>query len=342
MRKFLFILFFITSFKSVSQVSVNRINYYHKLLKVKDETFERFHKTTTVFIFSNLYEREIYEEILSKSWNVTPYKIVNIEEFKLLDYLNGSYSFASVKGNTLTTQNMSKIGTSATYLYSDFEFFMYKDKELLKELKSPKIKSKKNYEIRNIIESNKVRLGIFILYPNGKFIDVALRSSKNKASEAMATQNTFHNYQPGFLLNYFQKINQLIKDKESRCMYYKVAKSELKNLKTQTLYIPEYIATKYSGLSLKERPHTEKQRAKLFKNYKFKYAYISDEEINEKILKQEEFYYLRYCRSNTQRFVDVVNSKTGEIIYSGADAGISYNLKPKEINKISKQIKKAR
>lgn len=75
--------------------------------------------------------------------------------------------------------------------------------------------------------------------------------------------------------------------------------------------------------------------------YNYKYEVISDEELNNKILNNEELYYLRYVRMNAERFLQVVNSKTGEIIYRNYITGMSYNIKSKDIKELNDKIKKA-
>ena len=74
---------------------------------------------------------------------------------------------------------------------------------------------------------------------------------------------------------------------------------------------------------------------------RFSKSIISDEELNNKILNNEELYYLRYVRMNAERFLQVVNSKTGEIIYRNYITGMSYNIKSKDIKELNDKIKKA-
>ena len=44
---------------------------------------------------------------------------------------------------------------------------------------------------------------------------------------------------------------------------------------------------------------------------------------------------------NAERFLQVVNSKTGEIIYRNYITGMSYNIKSKDIKELNDKIKKA-
>lgn len=116
---------------------------------------------------------------------------------------------------------------------------------------------------------------------------------------------------------------------------------ELKKLTNNKLYIPSYMTIKYNGWTGKDSEGDDENIQKIFKKYDYKYEVISDEELNRKILNNEELYYLRYVRMNAERFLQVVNSKTGEIIYRNYITGLSYKIKSKHIKELNSKIKKA-
>ncbi|MFL0124072.1 hypothetical protein V2590_05235, partial [Tenacibaculum maritimum] len=101
-----------------------------------------------------------------------------------------------------------------------------------------------------------------------------------------------------------------------------------------------YMTIKYSGWMGQDSEEDDENIKDIFRKYDYGYEIISDEEISNKILNNEEFYYLRYVRMNTERFLQVVNSKTGEIIYRDYIMGLSYRIKSKHIKKLSRKIKK--
>ena len=84
-----------------SQISVNE-THNGGLEKVSEENFERFKNSKTIFILSNAYETDVYKKILDESWSVTPYEIVNIEDFDVHNYLCESYSFVDI--NTINKE----------------------------------------------------------------------------------------------------------------------------------------------------------------------------------------------------------------------------------------------
>lgn len=148
-----------------------------------------------------------------------------------------------------------------------------------------------------------------------------------------------YNYQIGYLKNYLQNINDHLANNESTWMYdTDYDKVKIKALAKSTLYIPEYLKVKSIwGYKDEERANPDE----LFKDYDYKYEFISDDALNSKILKggTEDFYYLMYTKINGQKLVTVINGRTGEIIYKDYQT-MSYSLKPKDLKALSKAIKK--
>jgi hypothetical protein len=173
------------------------------------------------------------------------------------------------------------------------------------------------------------------------FIKINASKKTNKIFNALYTGDVFFNYKLGFLKNYFQKINDLIKNEEVYWMYEDDYLPELKKLSNHKLYIPSYMTIKYNGWKRQDSEKNDKNVEDIFKKYDYQYEIISDEDLNNKILNNQELYYLRYVRMNAERFLQVVNSKTGEIIYRNYITGLSYKIKSKHIKDLNKKIIKA-
>ncbi|MFL0132968.1 hypothetical protein, partial [Tenacibaculum maritimum] len=221
--------------------------------------------------------------------------------------------------------------------YIDFK--IYDSDAIFKKLEklSPKKRKKKKQDIINKNSSNIAR---FYIFPKDDFIRTSLSSDIGKIVNSLFTDDVFFNYKPGFLKNYFQKINNLIKNEDIYWMYEDDYLPELKKLTNNKLYIPSYMTIKYSGWMGQDSEEDDENIKDIFRKYDYGYEIVSDEEISNKILNNEEFYYLRYVRMNTERFLQVVNSKTGEIIYRDYIMGLSYRIKSKHIKKLSRKIKK--
>ncbi|CAA0167188.1 conserved exported hypothetical protein [Tenacibaculum maritimum] len=325
------LLLLLITFQSYSQVSVGR-RHVGKSKKFKKGVLEKFKNTETIFLLSNIYEKEVYEKILKDSWNVTPYKVVDLESFEIENYLSSKYSVAQLAG-------LKRSGGGSTSLFTYIDFKIYDSDAIFKKLEklSPKKRKKKKQDIINKNSSNIAR---FYIFPKDDFIRTSLSSDIGKIVNSLFTDDVFFNYKPGFLKNYFQKINNLIKNEDIYWMYEDDYLPELKKLTNNKLYIPSYMTIKYSGWMGQGSEEDDENIKDIFRKYDYGYEIISDEEISNKILNNEEFYYLRYVRMNTERFLQVVNSKTGEIIYRDYIMGLSYRIKSKHIKKLSRKIKK--
>jgi hypothetical protein len=324
---------------SYSQVSVGP-SHAGKLKKFKKGVLDKFKNTETIFVFSNIYEKDIYEKVLKNSWDVTPYKIVNVNDFNILDYIGEKYSIGRLEGHK--TVVYKKSGSSTTYLHMYFDIKMFNGDKILEKLNklSPK-KRKKKEKVNNIIDMYSINLARFLLYPKDEFIHTSMLHEIDKIVQTLYTKDVFFNYKPGFLKNYFQKINSLLKDEKVYWMYKKDYLPELKNLANNKLYIPSYMTIKYNPWIGKDSKINDEEIKGIFKTYNYQYEIISDEELSKKIMNNQEFYYLRYARENSEKFLQVVNSKNGEIVYRNYIPGFSYNLKSKHIKDLNKKIAKA-
>ena len=166
--KILLLLLFI-SFKSFSQISVGP-KHTGKAGKFKKGVLEKFKKTETIFVLSNIYEKELYEKILSASWNVTPYKIIQSEDFILEDYLSDNYSIADISGKIIVKD--MKYGGTVSRLYTYIDFKLYDDKSISEERN--KLSQKKwNRNKEKIMGKNTSKIARFYLYPKDDFADIA-------------------------------------------------------------------------------------------------------------------------------------------------------------------------
>jgi hypothetical protein len=147
------------------------------------------------------------------------------------------------------------------------------------------------------------------------------------------------NWGPGILKNYLQTLTSFLNKSEKRSMIAKTYNEpELNKLKTSTLYVPDYVLVKFNMFTGDEsKQHKEED---LFEEYKLKYQVLSTKKLNDNILNDPAgFYYLLYVKSSTDKFVSVVNSRTGEIIYSEY-TGVKYNLKSGDLKDLYKKIMK--
>ncbi len=324
-----------------TQISVGP-EHIGKPKQFKKDRLQKFKETTTVFVFSDVYEKSEYEAILKDAWTVTPYEIVSKDAFDPLVYEKGNYSIANIEGYRVSM--VTKSNKTINFLHSYFDFFMYDYpviKKKVKRLNSNKPKKFKD-KLSDIFFEHKFKIARFCLYPNKGFIDIALSKSREEITNNIYTEDVFFNYKPGMLKNYFQKVSDLIDKEEVYWMYEKNEfTQELAELPQATLYIPEYIGMKTNAWTSAIDKQEDNAIIKLYNNYLYKYEFLDDEVLDKKILNKEAFYYLRYVRVNSQKFIEVINAKTGDVIYRNYVPGFSYNMKPKYLKELNKAIKKA-
>lgn len=147
------------------------------------------------------------------------------------------------------------------------------------------------------------------------------------------------NWSASIFSNYIQQLTILLDKGESRTTksaFYN--KEELQKLNAETLYIPEYVMTKFSRNSDDETKQLEPKE--IFEGFNLNYKLISSEELNDKIANNPTpVYYLLLIKTPTEKFVTITNSKTGEIIYSGY-SGLSVNFKSSDLKDLQKAIQK--
>ena len=132
----------------------------------------------------------------------------------------------------------------------------------------------------------------------------------------MYTEEVFFSYSTGFLKNYFQQTNDLIEKGETYWMYEKdYDAKKIASLDTSKLYVPNQISQRTNAFTAEISDGEDKEVEKLFSKYDYDFQFISTEDLDQAIKENKEYYYLRYARANAERFLQVVNSKTGVVVF---------------------------
>ena len=335
MKKILLIAMFSLGIQNFAQVAVTSSSRGANDEFKKGE-LEKFKKTTTVFVLPEFNTKEDYEKVLKEVWTVTPFKVVDFEDFKVADFTDGTYSFAKFIGDiTVSSKGTTYVHTNFTIRILDKEKF---DKGFAKIKSDDKKFDKKLSELFN---ENTTLIARAPLCVNNKFLADAMVARSDKKAEVlydrMYTEESFTNTNLGMLKNYFQLINKLVTNGEHCGLYDDFVKPEIKNLKTSTLYIPDAYKMEYNPWRVTEKLRDEKDLKKLLEDYKYKYEFINDKDLEKKILSNEDFFYLRYVSMNGNKYLQVVNAKTGEPVFYFYGV-MTYNLKDDDFKRITKAI----
>lgn len=339
MKRILLIVMLALSVQNYAQVAVTASERGANDPFEKGE-LEKFKSTTTVFVLPQLNKKEDYEKILKEVWTVTPYKVVDFKDFVMQDYSDGKYSIAKFIGDITIS------GKGTVYIHTNFAILILDKEKFDKGFAKLKADDKKyNRKLGGLFREHLTYIARFPLSVNNKFLVDAMagaRSDEKIASlyDRMYTEQSFTNTNLGMLKNYFQQINKIINEGGHSGLYDDFVTPEVKNLKDITLYVPEAYMMEYNPWKGTEKLRDEKDLKKLVEDYKYKYQFIKDEDLEKKIINNEDIFYLRYVSMNGNKYLDVVSAKTGISVYYFYGAGFAYNLKDDDFKNISKAISK--
>lgn len=314
-KKFIGLTILLLSFSVTAQVSIGRS---HRGLfdDFKKGDYKLIRSKKTVFVIDEFVASE-FETMLSSFWDLNKYVVISRKEYEKTkaDYLTEEYAIFEFEGDVVTTTSSS--GMTNEYLHLMYKYYYYSD---------IKVKNDKTK-----FDTNEVAAIFFGGNAEGMWGIIRSKTFYN-------LDENLYNYKLGFMKNYLQFINTTLKDEWYSFAYAtEYDKKKIKALKTATLYIPDYINIKYNAF--KGTDSERESPDELLKKYKYKYEFIDTDELNEKILSAtEDFYYLMYTKVNSQKFVSVVNGKTGEIVYREYDI-LSYNISAKDLGELNNSIK---
>jgi hypothetical protein len=274
----------------------------------------------------NSAQAEKYKEVFEKYWTISPVKFIKYSE--IAKNVSPKSSFFTIGGYETTTQNVhmysngtsrNGINYSITHLY--LELWTVKDKFF---------ESKKGKEFKNSDQVQIARIELFTDFPT-------LMKPENIYLANADGDNHIRNWGPGLIKNYVQLLMASLNEgKEKSLFKANYDPKQLNELRNKKLFVPDYVHIKFNKFTGDEsKIHDEKE---IFEDYGYKYELVSTKVLNEKILESSTaFYYLVYVKSSTDKYVSVINSATGEIVYT-VYSPVSYNFKSGDLKDIFKKI----
>lgn len=334
-----------------AQVAISMATGMNGKSKFEKERFTVFKNTTTIFVLNNLYEKKQYEDMLKSCWTITPFEVVALDDFKYENYLSDKYSFCMLDGYS----NNSQRGTITKF----YLHFYILDMEHINK----KIKKYKGTNFFDFIIDKRRNLAYIDLIPKAEIYDLTENTSPYslapgeaqmffysyfnnekskdgiKISNKIYNENVFHNYNLGMLKNNIQNINRLLLNQVFCSFDEEVVSPDVKQLKKQILYLPDYLKKEYHTKPIEYKEYSKEKLDKILSPYPYKIEFISEKELETKILNNEEFYYLNF--GYHLRYFQIVNSKTGDVIYKVYPNGMmKANLKESDFKDLVKAINK--
>lgn len=275
-----------------------------------------------------------YMAVYRKYWTFSKYSFVSAEDKKKLAKPgNLFFGFNAFKRKDYNQQSHR---VELIYMQVFLSLYEYNKREAKKN--EPEL------EHSNII-SFKVPVKSLDFYDqllNADFFygsDYVLDTVRYDASESL------HLWGPGLLKNYIQKVAIQVSKKapvneSNRDLSPIDNAGALQDLKNATLYVPDYCLVEYKRVGFNKIKMEKKDEAELFEKYKYGHEVISADELNKKILESEsDFYYLIYVNDGPRKYINVVNGKTGQIIYAEFSTP-SYEFKSGDLKDLMKAIDK--
>ena len=291
------------------------------------DKIDRLKNSTTYIVMKDPDSERVkeYVEVFKKYWTISKFEFIKYNDMK--KYVVPGNSFFMMSHEELAYGGY--VNPNSSVVSSNTSNHIYLELWDLDEKQLQSIKKKEYMDPED--KTQFARIELFTDY-------YALISANTIDYLDYDGEGRLRNWGPGVLKNYLKVLMARLNADKNHELDEEICNiNEVEKLKEETLYVPDYVLIKFSKHNEDEvQRHNEKE---LFQDYRFKYKLISGAELNQKILNdQGGFYYLLYIKSNTDKYINVINSLTGEIIYSKCVYG-SRNIDTKDLKNLSLKIK---
>lgn len=273
-------------------------------------------KTLFVYTMNDEVHLELLKSKLKEVWTITELEFITYDEFLEKKY-GENYSFFVIEGRAFNVETTSG-ALAATHVITYLSLYLEKDGEKLRYCRIELFASGETF-----LEAMKYN------YREGR---LALQ-------QYLYTNAKFKNWYIVYLRNALQYINMKILALEKQALNESKIYGNLKPLQTDTLYVPDYILSKF--IFFKGDDQGRYDVKELFKNYPYPYKIVSTSELLKIISNTEKsVYYLSYIRANHDKYINVVDGKTGMFLYFSYSS-ISYNISHLDLKNIAKKVLKS-
>ena len=271
------------------------------------KTFAHLKTKKTLFIIPNVCNKSELESVIKSIWTFNEIKFVDSK-----DFLPNKVNYFAKEQIQIYLRDMDFVVSKGIETRGYFKklIFLASIYENLKFDRKGNLKKADYLDIAEIYLSNKV-----VYEQQGEDI---------------------YCLELGLIKNYFQELNRRLENSKNLKMKDGIVKKEkLAILSNKPLHIPWAVK---NDADSKEIEDHEEFIAKTLKKYEHPYKLVSYNELNDQILRKEEFYYLNTTQFSKFKILSISNSKTGEIIYLNVES--RYKVKASDLSKVSNIISK--
>lgn len=289
------------------------------------EDVEEMKKRTAYFVCRDDDDVQAMQSAFEAVWTISPIKVIPFSQRDSIDLEKATIFMIS--GFSKTVQYVDQNGSSAGHInWTNTHMYL---KFTLPEVKERRGKKKIEMKWFGRIEIYPMTPAIPELKPDQSY------------DEFLYTDGAVYNWNPTFLSFYLKVFNQQLVDVKKRWLYSStVDKVRIKQLRKDTLYIPDYVFN--NNAAVKNEGEERLDMKKILKEYHYPYVVLTSEEIAERMKSSPAgLLVMSLIISSTDQYLTVFDTKDGAMIYSKY-AGLSYNLKPGNVAKLNKIIRKAK
>jgi hypothetical protein len=274
----------------------SQVSYFGGALAANSEKLEIFKKTTTLFTlpYEDYADLQKFDEAISKTWTITPYKIIKPEELARYD-TTANYSFFYFDGYAEKLDST----TNANVVYALKLVTPSKKRKLKEENLLATVTIFPDQQTDLLVKTQDQQYG-------------TKKSIKNNLLSHLYNKSSFLNWSPGFLTGYLKQINDgLLASENCGIDFQFYNKIRLPELAKETLYVPEYIKQVFSSrLALLPKSGI------VLEPYNYKLKFVTYKTLDSLILNQETpIKYVVYTQRSNDKIISVYDSKDHKIIY---------------------------
>ncbi|MBS3913027.1 MAG: hypothetical protein KG003_00860 [Bacteroidetes bacterium] len=273
----------------------------------------KFKETTTVFVYrdSDKADLNLWKKELGKVWDVTDLEFMSYSQYASAK-IEGDHSYMTMGGIIKVSNN-----STFTHIYLNLWMAIKGKKKTFARIElSPEFKTYNEFYDKLMWKKDE---------------------EKEAATKYLYSEAKFFNWYLGYIRNAMHEVSSLLKAEKYRGLFIHKEVKNLELLKKDTLFIPDYALIEYNKWNGKEDERID--IVKVMKKYPYPYKVIEDDALKTRLLDSTKTtYYLSYIKSSADKFVNIVEGKTGTFMYCKYVA-MSYYLKEKDIETLIKAMK---
>ncbi len=317
MRKILLLVVFIALYSvGIAQINIGNPGAI-KPTSFKGKDIELYKTLTTYFVIreGDKENQAAIENILKQVWTFNKYEIIDFERYKTM-----------VENENAIFFGLRNYNTSSEYTSNSDLFGKYAQSSSLKIQLWRNLKKEKPQLLNEDVLAY-IDLGTHWRMSK----ELTQRVGLDAFEYICKTDTIVKEWSWGYLKNYLQEINRHLVDNKPRWRFEsEVDKENISKLNTQVLYVSSDVKNNFDSRT-KEDPFAEYKGKKI--------EMISPQDLSDKILESDKpFYYMKVYKPSSDKIVTIINSATGEYLYSDY-SGMAYFFKDKDVKELNGNLK---